>query len=356
MTVCNACRYCEGYCAVFPAMEKHRRFDVRALDYLANLCHGCRSCYYACQYAPPHVFELNPPKALADVRLQTYQTHAWPRFLGRAYMNNGMATAAVTFLSVLAAMIASVWAIPAAVLFASHTGAGAFYKVVSYNAMVYPAGLIFLFAVAALGAGFIRYWRAITGGYRPPIRPAVWFAAMRSVATMRHLGNNGHGCSYPDVAFSNTRRVLHQFVMYGFFLCFAATCVATVYDHVFGWIAPYGYLSLPVSLGTTGGVGITIGGIGLLWIKFIADRAPAAADQIGMDVAFIFLLLATALSGLALLAARETAAMGMLLVIHLGFVLAFFLLMPYGKFAHGVYRFAALLKDAADKHKEECAD
>ena len=26
-TICNACRYCEGYCAVFPAME--RRLDVR---------------------------------------------------------------------------------------------------------------------------------------------------------------------------------------------------------------------------------------------------------------------------------------------------------------------------------------
>ncbi len=24
LTVCNACRYCEGYCAVFPAMESRR--------------------------------------------------------------------------------------------------------------------------------------------------------------------------------------------------------------------------------------------------------------------------------------------------------------------------------------------
>ena len=26
MTVCNSCRYCEGLCAVFPAMEMRRVF------------------------------------------------------------------------------------------------------------------------------------------------------------------------------------------------------------------------------------------------------------------------------------------------------------------------------------------
>jgi citrate/tricarballylate utilization protein len=33
-----------------------------------------------------------------------------------------------------------------------------------------------------------------------------------------------------------------------------------------------------------------------------------------------------------------------LLAVHLGFVLAFFLTLPYSKFVHGVYRFAALLR------------
>ncbi|MBV8868009.1 MAG: CitB family transcriptional regulator, partial [Acetobacteraceae bacterium] len=52
MEVCNACRYCEGFCAVFPAMELRREFSSGDLSYLANLCHNCRGCYYACQYAP----------------------------------------------------------------------------------------------------------------------------------------------------------------------------------------------------------------------------------------------------------------------------------------------------------------
>jgi citrate/tricarballylate utilization protein len=40
--------------------------------------------------------------------------------------------------------------------------------------------------------------------------------------------------------------------------------------------------------------------------------------------------------------------MGILLCIHLGFVMGFFLMMPYGKFAHGIFRSAALLKNAIE--------
>ena len=41
LTICNACRYCEGFCAVFPAMEKRQEFLRADLNYLANLCHNC---------------------------------------------------------------------------------------------------------------------------------------------------------------------------------------------------------------------------------------------------------------------------------------------------------------------------
>ena len=37
MRICNACRYCDGYCAVFPAMEMRRTFPQGDLVYLANL-------------------------------------------------------------------------------------------------------------------------------------------------------------------------------------------------------------------------------------------------------------------------------------------------------------------------------
>ena len=89
MTVCNSCRYCEGYCAVFPAMTRRLEFSKADINYLANLCHNCGACLHACQYAPPHEFAINVPQAMAKVRLETYTDYAWPPALGALYKRNG---------------------------------------------------------------------------------------------------------------------------------------------------------------------------------------------------------------------------------------------------------------------------
>ena len=70
-----------------------------------------------------------------------------------------------------------------------------------------------------------------------------------------------------------------------------------------------------------------------------------------MDLGFIALLLLVSASGLALALARNSAALPLLLCLHLGAVMAFFATMPYGKFAHGVYRGAALLKWALERRQ-----
>ena len=43
--------------------------------------------------------------------------------------------------------------------------------------------------------------------------------------------------------------------------------------------------------------------------------------------------------------------MALWLAVHLGVVMALFLTLPYGKFAHGIYRSAALLKCAIEKRQ-----
>src|SRR5512137_3163121 len=90
MQICNACRYCEGFCAVFPAMTRRLEFPVADVHYLANLCHNCGACLHACQYAPPHEFAVNVPQAMARVRGQTYADYAWPPALGALYRRNGL--------------------------------------------------------------------------------------------------------------------------------------------------------------------------------------------------------------------------------------------------------------------------
>jgi citrate/tricarballylate utilization protein len=90
MQICNACRYCEGFCAVFPAMTRRLEFGKADVHYLANLCHNCGACLHACQYAPPHEFLVNVPQAMARVRLETYAEFAWPRAFGALYRRNGL--------------------------------------------------------------------------------------------------------------------------------------------------------------------------------------------------------------------------------------------------------------------------
>src|SRR5262245_45618950 len=157
MTVCNACRYCEQYCPVFPAMEERRTFDKADLALLANLCHNCGECLYACQYAPPHEFGINVPKTLAQIRLQSYQEYAWPRALGVAFTRHNLLTGiafAATF-SILFSLTAQ--------NLSPTTRSGDFYAVVPHGVMVTLFGLILLFSVVAMAVGLVRFARH-TGG------------------------------------------------------------------------------------------------------------------------------------------------------------------------------------------------
>ena len=137
--------------------------------------------------------------------------------------------------------------------------------------------------------------------------------------------------------------------------CFAATSVATLYHYLLDLHAPYALTSLPVLLGTVGGIGLLIGPAGLLYLNLRRNAEHGDATQKPMDRAFIVLLFCISASGLALLAYRDTASMAILLAIHLGFVMAFFLTMPYGKFGHGFYRIAALLKNSVEKRQKNNA-
>ena len=350
MTVCNACRYCEQYCPVFPAMEERRTFTKADLAFLANLCHNCGECLYACQYAPPHEFGINVPNTLARIRLQVYQDYAWPRALAVAFTRHSLLTGlalAATF-SVLLALTARDLTLP--------NGSADFYAVVPHSVMVTLFGLVFLFSALAMARGVLRFLRDIRGltpGQTPGQTPVQfetwgrWAVPFRDILTLRHLHDSGTDCVSGEERRTPWRRWLHHCTFYGFLLCFASTTVAAIYDNVFGWRAPYDYVSLPVVLGTIGGLGLLVGSAGLWTLRRRRDPALTDETQDGLDESFLALLFLTTLTGLALLVLRHQPVMPWLLVVHLGTVLALFVTLPYGKFVHGLYRAAALLVDRA---------
>jgi citrate/tricarballylate utilization protein len=101
---------------------------------------------------------------------------------------------------------------------------------------------------------------------------------------------------------------------------------------------------VPVLLGTIGGIALLIGTAGALLHRRTRDAALSDAAQDNLDRALLVLLLLTTATGLLLLALRHERIMGVLLVVHLGIVLALFLTLPYGKLVHGLYRAIALLR------------
>ncbi|MEQ8901531.1 MAG: tricarballylate utilization 4Fe-4S protein TcuB [Roseovarius sp.] len=337
--ICNACRYCEGYCAVFPAMHAERAFAEADLVQLANLCHNCQNCYSACQYTAPHEFELNLPGVLAELRQESWEEAAFPAALGRAFHRSGtmLALALIVGISLLFLTARN---LPG--------GGEGFYAVLSHNAMVAIFLPAFILPLLALGISLRRYWKRIGGA---PIRLSHLKDAFGSAATMRNLaGGHGDGCNFQDEdRFSHARRAMHQAVMYGFLLCFASTSVATIMHYVFSMPAPYGFFSLPKLFGVTGGILLCLGTLGLLRLKTMSRPELQAPNVRGGEFGFILLLFTVSASGLLLYALGKTPALEPLLALHLGAVLTFFVLTPYSKMAHGFFRLAALVRDAQRK-------
>lgn len=336
--ICNACRYCEGYCSVFPAITRQRAFADGDLTQLANLCHNCRGCYYACQYTEPHQFALNLPRVLAEVRHESWKEHAWPSGFARLFDRSGGVIA-------LLIVVGTTLLFAIAQALRPETGAG-FYAYMSHSLMVAIFAPAFLLPLAAIGVSLRRYWQHVGGGR---LSLAAVRDAFGATVHMRNLsGGHGEGCNFEDdERYSNARRWFHQATLFGFLLCFASTSSGTVLHYGFGLEAPYGFWSMPKLLGVPGGILLCIGTGGLAYLKTKADRDLGAPAIWGGEMAFVALLFAVSFTGLALYAATGTGAVPWLLPIHLGTVLAFFLLTPYSKMAHGFYRVAALLADAS---------
>jgi citrate/tricarballylate utilization protein len=350
LQICNACRYCEGFCAVFPAMTRRLEFGKADIHYLANLCHNCGACLHACQYAPPHAFAVNVPQAMAQVRGQTYTDYAWPPALGALYKRNGLtvslalAAGLSLFLLLALQMNGTLW---------SNNLDGNFYNLFPHKLLVSLFAPVFLFATLALTMGVRRFWRDVTPATSgSALTTPAAREATHDVLRLKYLdGGHGEGCNNEDDAFTLSRSRAHHLTFYGFMLCFASTSLATVYHYAFGWVAPYDLPSLPKVLGAIGGVSLLLGTAGLFTLHLQRHPLHGDAAQKPMDLGFIALLFFTSLTGLALWLGRGSSALPVLLAIHLGVVMALFATLPYGKFAHGIFRTAALLRFAVEKRR-----
>ncbi|MGH2455853.1 MAG: tricarballylate utilization 4Fe-4S protein TcuB [Candidatus Limnocylindria bacterium] len=353
LDICNACRYCEGICAVFPALERRSFFDIGDMTYLANLCHDCRACLEACPYAPPHELAVDIPRLMSEVRERTYARYAWPQALAsRVDRSVGLALG-FSSIAVVGVVAATFIANGIERMFTASGEVGSFYAVIPWVAMMLPFMAVSILAIAIMFAAGVRFWHDTGRGSGIGLRTLG--QATLDVALLRNLDGGGPGCAYPGERPNQRRRVWHSLVFYGFISAFVSTVLAAIYQDVFGVLPPYGLLSAPVIFGTAGGVAMIIGILGLLLDKRRSDRRRVAPPMRSMDIAFIIALLLVNVTGILLLALRETAAMPTLLAVHLGYTAALFVTLPYGKFAHAIYRYLALIRNQLELVAERTA-
>jgi citrate/tricarballylate utilization protein len=336
LRICAACMYCDALCPVFPALADVRDFAPADLHYLAHLCHNCRSCWDACQYAPPHPFAISLPATLAAQRRHTYETHVWPRALAPVFRRPGLG--ALIFVGATAATMA---ALIAARGVGNAQFGGAFYAVIPWIALSGLAGSILVGALLSLAISTLRYWRLIAP--RASARP-LWRAApkaLRDIVTLRHLeGESGRW-----------RRRWHHAMAAGLALDLVSTLSAAALQHVYEKQPPFPLLSLPVIVGAVGGVAVVAGTAGLLALEARPAQEGREAGEAALNVVLLAALALVAASGLLLLALRETAAMAPLMMFHAGVVGGLFGLLPASKLLHAPFRALSLWRAAAESRR-----
>jgi len=348
LNICNSCRYCEGLCAVFPALERRIELGSGDITQLANLCHDCRACLDACMYAPPHEFELNIPRILSEVRVESYAAYVWPRRLPellqgwRGALTGMVISSAVVFITAFASTGFSG-------LHERQGRAGSPYDDVPYYPLLTLLLVTSLFSVAVIFVAARRFWREINGRSTLARPAALWRATIESL-TLRYLRGGGGGCFYPSATVpSPTRRVLHTLVAYGFGLCLVSTTSAAVLQDFLGSMPPYDVVSAPVISGLVGGIAMTIGCTGLLAVKASAAGAAASPEMTRKDYGLLVALDFLAISGLMTLFVRSSGAFDVVFIVHLAAILFCFVATPYSKFVHVIYRYLSLVKNQIEQ-------
>jgi citrate/tricarballylate utilization protein len=349
LNVCNSCRYCLGYCPVWPALTLRTSLSRGDITHLANLCHDCRDCFTACMYTAPHEFALNPPKVFTEVREETYRRYVWPRRVP-GWLRGWRAVGAwFALVSVLLAALSylvtgrGLWTGSAA-----GPAAGSPYGIVPYAVLVGIVAAPSGWTIGVLALALRRYWRDIHGRLLDLGRLAEWPRTLVQAAQLRHMRGGGEECDYPGDAPSPARRRYHLFVSYGFGLCLISTMSAAFEQDLLGLLPPYPYLSVPVLTGTAGGVAMVVGCAGLLALKRRSDPALGTGSMRRADYGFLAALLILSLTGLLTLVLRETSLFGPVLVLHLASIIVAFAMTPYTKFVHWIYRLLAIFKDNLD--------
>jgi citrate/tricarballylate utilization protein len=305
-------------------------------------------------YAPPHEFGVNPPQLFSMLRRE----HADELSSFSSEIKRHERRPLLAGLLFIAGALAVVLVLAASTvglsgLIATHHLAASPYSVLSYPAILAIGMASLALGVVLLAIEGHRFWRASGERARPSLSEIG--RAIRSAAVLTNLGGGGEGCTYPSEEGSSLRRHAHIAVAWGFTLCLVATIAAAVLQDLLGDEPPYGWISVPVLLGLVGGVGLVVGSLALSIEKSRVDPAATDSASVLREYGFLLALFLLGVGGLVTLLTRTTPIYGIVLALHLATVFACFVLAPFTKFTHALYRFLALVRDEHERAVERVA-
>jgi citrate/tricarballylate utilization protein len=329
-------------------MERKSSFDKTEVTFLANLCHDCRDCFYACPYTPPHAFNVNIPEILSEVRLKSYEESTRPKFLSTLFKKQQRFVAVATLLAVILTFSVALSVLGTSFA-ALHLGQGSFYDIFPYLLIIVSGAFLGAYVVILFVKGVVDFCVSIRGSFWRFFNGRAIRLALIDSLGHRWFRGGGAGCAHESSHPSQVFLIQHALIIYGFLSALLSTISAGVYQDIFGILPPYPIISVPVIFGLSGGVAMIAGATSILYQKGSVDKIPTFRSMFTLDYSFLWMLEAVSATGIATLILRDTAYLGPILALHLGLVLSLFIVAPYGKFIHFLYRFASLVNNRLEE-------
>ena len=349
---CMQCGTCSATCLISPAVDPFPAKEMAWASWgmkdrlLADpdvwLCYNCNDCSARCPRG------ARPGDILAAVRQEVVTGCSSPRFLGRVVNDP---TFVLVLLGVPALLLgAALWLrdpIREALGISGLAGG----KIVYSYSPAFPQwllnGFFTLFTALALLAatvGIIRFWRAMnrgSGAAGAPVR-GMWSSI---TAALKHVFMHD---KFADCTTARARYLSHVLVLFGFLALSVVTVwviTARANPLIRGeFTYPFNFWSPWKLLANAGGAALVLGCVMMIRDRFIY-RANINRGSY-FDWSLVWTLLAVGVTGFATEALhylRMEPHRHVVYFIHLVFVFALLIYLPWSKLAHVLYRTTALV-------------
>ena len=335
LQLCNACRYCEGYCAVWEALDRRNEIGRNDVLYFSSLCHDCGQCFTVCPFTEPHEYALNIPKVLGSVRLDSYSANIWPGFLNRLIEYPSVFTSIILALSMTSMFLFVL------ITKGTLTGRFTFPQVVSPFDYRLATLSIYAFVLVLWIIEGHRYWSEINHGYKQKTGLSAILGGLSDAFGHENFKGGGAGCTYPDSKIRNFRLIFHPMVLFGFLIAL----VSISFYPAFGLLFRMVYL--------LGSAMMFFGSAGLMYGRTRSDRTGENPEMRKIDLPFTILLNLGGLTGIILVVFYGSGFDWSVFLIHDALIFTLFLLAPFGKFIHPVFRILALIKNRTERNNDD---